>query len=246
MLPAPAEAFSFAAGEVQAIFPVSISSPTQPAIESPSIKNFTSPSPKMADSVFAVPELLECVLLQLPTRNLLHAQKVCKQWRHVITTSPSIQKALFLRAGTTSDVTGAVARDLDIINITTVSVTPNPLILSSFIPGLLTLQRKVLAQDAATHGMYFSQPPAKMWTSFPMYKVHRSSSLSYNGRYRDDVEHSETIYAYASGLTFGELVASYRDKMRELEKDGWREVTDGNPRACKFVGSEVRSTRAAQ
>lgn len=45
----------------------------------------------------SVPELVEHVLLQLPLRDILIAQRVNKVWKAIITNSPSIQKALFFR-----------------------------------------------------------------------------------------------------------------------------------------------------
>jgi hypothetical protein len=48
--------------------------------------------------VIGTTELLEKILLRLPMRSLLHTQRVCKSWKQVITTSPSLQQALFFRA----------------------------------------------------------------------------------------------------------------------------------------------------
>lgn len=45
----------------------------------------------------AIPELLELMLLQLPLRDILVFQRVCKRWQAVIVDSLSIQKGLFLR-----------------------------------------------------------------------------------------------------------------------------------------------------
>ncbi|KAK5744950.1 hypothetical protein LTR17_001701 [Elasticomyces elasticus] len=56
------------------------------------------------DNVLNLPELFENILLQLPTRDLLFAQKVCKIWKLTIDASPSVQKALFFAAGTVNDV----------------------------------------------------------------------------------------------------------------------------------------------
>ncbi|KAK5729796.1 hypothetical protein LTR17_011664 [Elasticomyces elasticus] len=45
-----------------------------------------------------VPELLENVLLYLPLRDIVQAQRVSKHWLDSIKSSPRIQQALFLRA----------------------------------------------------------------------------------------------------------------------------------------------------
>ncbi|KAK0248028.1 hypothetical protein B0A54_01385 [Friedmanniomyces endolithicus] len=59
--------------------------------------------------VLELPELLEMILLQLPTRDLLFAQAVCKPWRHAITSSIRTRRALFLEPGAASDVHRDVA-----------------------------------------------------------------------------------------------------------------------------------------
>lgn len=58
---------------------------------------FHPPHCKM-ESVFAVPELLESILLQLDMTTLLvFASRVSRTWHHVINTSPSIQRAIYFR-----------------------------------------------------------------------------------------------------------------------------------------------------
>ncbi|GIZ48476.1 hypothetical protein CKM354_001153500 [Cercospora kikuchii] len=47
--------------------------------------------------VFATPELLESILLQLPMLDLISAQRVDRTFQHAIKKSPSIQRALFFR-----------------------------------------------------------------------------------------------------------------------------------------------------
>ncbi|KAK5762639.1 hypothetical protein LTS12_007229 [Elasticomyces elasticus] len=49
-------------------------------------------------SMLDVPELLENVLLYLPLRGIIKAQRVSKYWLDSIKSSPRIQQALFLRA----------------------------------------------------------------------------------------------------------------------------------------------------
>lgn len=54
--------------------------------------------------VLATPEILEMILLQTDMRTLLtSAQRVCRAWLHLITKSPSIQKALFFTPMKDSD-----------------------------------------------------------------------------------------------------------------------------------------------
>ncbi|KAK3616058.1 hypothetical protein LTR56_026207 [Elasticomyces elasticus] len=51
-----------------------------------------------------LPELVEPILLNLPTRDLLVAQRVCTTWKATIDRSHPIQKALFFMPGTAQDV----------------------------------------------------------------------------------------------------------------------------------------------
>ena len=51
-----------------------------------------------SDQIFAVPELLENILLSLPERDLLLVQRVNQVFRNVIKTSPGIQRKLFYTA----------------------------------------------------------------------------------------------------------------------------------------------------
>ena len=48
-----------------------------------------------AGQVLDIIELLECVLLNLPTQDLLFAQQVSKQWHMTIASSRKLQQALF-------------------------------------------------------------------------------------------------------------------------------------------------------
>jgi hypothetical protein len=54
--------------------------------------------------VFDTAELLEAVLFQLPIRDLLFAQKVCREWKQAIDASPKLQEALFFRSVLVSPV----------------------------------------------------------------------------------------------------------------------------------------------
>ncbi|KAK3632717.1 hypothetical protein LTR56_016187 [Elasticomyces elasticus] len=57
----------------------------------------------MAAKTFGIAELLETILLRLPTKDLLLSQRVCKTWKAACT-STKIRKALFLEPGTEDDV----------------------------------------------------------------------------------------------------------------------------------------------
>ncbi|KAK5737151.1 hypothetical protein LTR17_006934 [Elasticomyces elasticus] len=94
----------------------------------------------------ALPELLEHILLRLPMRDLLFAQKVCRDWQQAINSSPSIQKALCFRRGTQADVAGDPVYDL-----------PSPLTASGFAPNQLLLRYYVPDDDY----LYFEERRAE-------------------------------------------------------------------------------------
>lgn len=50
----------------------------------------------LSDTVFLATELLEKILLQLPMKDLLLAQQVCRKWKAVISESRDLQTALYL------------------------------------------------------------------------------------------------------------------------------------------------------
>jgi hypothetical protein len=52
-------------------------------------------SPLWLNQVFAATELLESILAQLPPRDLLLAQRVCRRWRDTIVGSIALQQRLF-------------------------------------------------------------------------------------------------------------------------------------------------------
>ncbi|KAG4440604.1 hypothetical protein IFR05_003921 [Cadophora sp. M221] len=53
------------------------------------------PAATAMSRVFAIPELFEEILIQLPIRGLLLAQLVCPHWAKTITSSPPLQQKLF-------------------------------------------------------------------------------------------------------------------------------------------------------
>ncbi|KAK5691310.1 hypothetical protein LTR17_025696 [Elasticomyces elasticus] len=65
-----------------------------------------------AQQVLDLPELLESILLILPMRDLLLAQRVSKTFKQVIVSSPHIQRALFFAPGKAADVYLLLAQDM--------------------------------------------------------------------------------------------------------------------------------------
>ena len=65
--------------------------------------------------VLGIPELFEAILLQLPMKSLLMAQKISKHWRATIKASKSIQKTLFLLEAQRADQASTDAYTFDCV-----------------------------------------------------------------------------------------------------------------------------------
>ncbi|KAI7485153.1 hypothetical protein KC357_g3009 [Hortaea werneckii] len=63
----------------------------------------SKPDMSAVAKVFTTVELLEAVLLELPMKDLFRTQQVRKHWKQVIAGSNAIQKALFMRPGSTAE-----------------------------------------------------------------------------------------------------------------------------------------------
>ncbi|GAB1729711.1 hypothetical protein NU195Hw_Modified_176t1 [Hortaea werneckii] len=123
------------------------------------------------DQVLAVNELLDGVLLQLQMENLFLVQQVCKYWRLLVTTSDSIQKALFMRP-----CTNAADAAVDAIRCTytrsdrtKIQVAVNPsLCQEGTSPDLLRPGRPIYSRSRDwlhPETMYVTQPPIPLTLS---------------------------------------------------------------------------------
>ena len=141
-----------------------------------------------ATQVFATYELLEGVLHHLPTRDLLLAQRVNRDFRDVITRSHKLQRALFLipagqkpsdQASDVADTDSALAR-LSMDNRVPWSSRESGIPMTVYINPLLEdllatladesevknehrLQRSYRYPEASWRNMLLSQPPAKVF-----------------------------------------------------------------------------------
>jgi hypothetical protein len=60
--------------------------------------------PSSAEQTFSIYELAEHIILQLNNPvEILHAQRVCRNWRDVIQTSPALQEACWYQSSNTRD-----------------------------------------------------------------------------------------------------------------------------------------------
>jgi hypothetical protein len=71
--------------------------------------------PTAGETVLATPELLENILLHLPHRTLLHAQRVSRGFQTLIITSPTIQHSLFFRAKPVSPIAPSVTWEQNLL-----------------------------------------------------------------------------------------------------------------------------------
>ncbi|KAK6417935.1 hypothetical protein LTR81_008825 [Elasticomyces elasticus] len=115
-----------------------------------------------ATQVLGLPELVEIILLGLPTRDLLFAQKVCKTFKDVIDRSKSIQKALFFLPGTADDVN---FNPQDIHQYDRLGEAPQKTVVSNSLlfklNGIFVLKSKIVrcrAQGSCAR-MLLTQPP---------------------------------------------------------------------------------------
>jgi len=134
----------------------------------------------MAEKVFAVTEQLEAVLLQLPMKDLLFAQKVCKRWQTVIRASDPVQKALFLKPGVAADAPKDAITSLTPLmrDVPTGGIAINPLFSTNVTDTWSSIQEKGRKFDIAPsalkagHGnescfeMHLTQPSIKLHAEF--------------------------------------------------------------------------------
>src|SRR5580700_1018744 len=63
-----------------------------------SVRRSSMSNTSTSEQVLYNPELLECILLHLPERDLLvNAQRVSQLWNAIITTSPTLQRILYFQ-----------------------------------------------------------------------------------------------------------------------------------------------------
>jgi len=123
--------------------------------------------------VLGISELLESLLIALPTRDLLFAQKVSKSWKHAIDTSPAIQTALFFAPGDAADVSTNI-NHLAFPRDPAKERAPNPLLFAGklsdnfdFLIRPRLLNNEALTAPATSCArMLFSQPPCKLIARF--------------------------------------------------------------------------------
>jgi len=120
-------------------------------------------------AVFSISELLENILWHLPLQKILIFQRVCRHWKHIITTSSSFQELLFFRVKAGSQDGPKL----------------NPLLRLLF-PPLFDISAFVREKNDATLGYYAKGHSVKEIYQLPWYKdiVRRKSVLREDASWR--------------------------------------------------------------
>ncbi|KAK3616057.1 hypothetical protein LTR56_026206 [Elasticomyces elasticus] len=156
-----------------------------------------------AARAFRLPEVIENILLNLNTRDLLFAQKINKTCKTAIDTSLAIQKALFFAPGTLEDVStncrGVVLEDRS-------AVVLNPLLFHDTEVkryrdlALFKVKHMLWPVEVSSQTrMFVTQPPR-----------------------RDDGLWDQDKMSIFSGETFEVLVDEFKASMKKLEGQGYR------------------------
>ncbi|KAK5680396.1 hypothetical protein LTS10_007324 [Elasticomyces elasticus] len=161
-----------------------------------------------AQAVFAVSELLEMILLQLPMKDMQRSQAVCKQWRGEVDSSTRIKRALFLEPGTPNDL----AHDHYVFSFHQHSHVDRGahgdyFAIHPFIAKVGRINKLIRKTEHHLRHVFLSQPPTMIGVT--ELEVYSSS---------DGFPSSVTLEA---GETFGSLHAKVeaRPDLRELRND---------------------------
>ncbi|KAF2436701.1 hypothetical protein EJ08DRAFT_157403 [Tothia fuscella] len=133
--------------------------------------------PSIATTVFAIEELLESILIYLSIDRLLLLKRVCSQWNHVITHSPSLQKILFLRPATLLSLSTREHNPLFETYLKTISYADGPTSTSTKAPSAhLEMNPKIMRTlltkcPPSWRSMLAFQPPCSYNLTMPSLSV---------------------------------------------------------------------------
>ncbi|KAK5736209.1 hypothetical protein LTR17_007549 [Elasticomyces elasticus] len=117
-----------------------------------------------AARVLNLPELLEGILVALPTKDLLFAQKVCVFWKRTIEISICIRKALYFVPGDAHDVDADYNNDHSLVQWTKGAFALNPLLFGGRRSGSfsVSMMRDLEHVDWSCAQMFITQPPKRI------------------------------------------------------------------------------------
>ncbi|KAK4956727.1 hypothetical protein LTR10_006255 [Elasticomyces elasticus] len=213
----------------------------------------------MTARALVIPEVLENILLGLPIKDLLFAQKVCTTWKQVMEGSPGIQRALFLLPGATTDVDLACIDDpmregLDHV-LQTKGVALNQLLLTTTnlrllrdkisLPGYFAFKSTIDQADSSDscHKMYITQPPSRIKALYYVEELPDDpDSIEFDEIAGLTSDRLEVETGDRSGATVGDMVKEYEHKKPKVEKDCYYPLTVWEA-TLEGVGTLGRSTR---
>ncbi|KAK5714982.1 hypothetical protein LTR15_010398 [Elasticomyces elasticus] len=207
----------------------------------------------MAQQVLHLPELLEQIIIQLPTKDLLFSQKVCGTWKAVVDTSPHIQEALFYTIDAKYSITPSVTNthtssghpcSCTVCKSDRNKVRLNPLLITSpgkngEVEGLKNLLSSVLPAQASCQRMLYGKPTKEIEIFFEPHRITdtnldwlrsgtRASELLSVCYTMNMVGVDRTVTMKAmirAGKTFGEIKQRYGEVEEDLRAEGF-EIRD--------------------
>ncbi|KAK4894468.1 hypothetical protein LTR27_007354 [Elasticomyces elasticus] len=163
-----------------------------------------------AAQVLGLPELLEAILVGLPTKDLLFAQKDCSFWKQTIESSKSIRKALFLVPGDVSDVNLDCNLKHNLIRVERRFFALNPLLFDS---GKTTQEMLVFRDTIALRGERQGWSCARMLTAQPPRETGGQCYIAYvDGRERS-LGCVKTTVVTSCDHTVGDLAKQHREAL---------------------------------
>ncbi|KAK4898591.1 hypothetical protein LTR27_003763 [Elasticomyces elasticus] len=181
-----------------------------------------------ADEVMHLPELLETILVNLPTRDLLFASRICKTWKSMVDLSPRIQRALFLKPGNIEDVDRTSIRYdyRDHTHASKQSVAVNPLLIAADGRNPCWHMHRSLWMTTALTGscmrMFITQPPTPTRARYSIWPT----SGELNGE-PGLLNYWRIEVALASHQTFRALAEQYVEALEEKNRDSEKTYQGG-------------------
>ncbi|USW56437.1 Putative F-box-like domain superfamily protein [Septoria linicola] len=215
------------------------------------------------EQVLATTELLEAILLQLPIRSVLLSQRISKTWHATITSSISLQRALFLRPAPVLS-TSPRSRKIHFIDLSTpchqvLSLRGTQSLLTSILPirkrekvstFTLTNSRSSATEDevGSWRSMLLSQPPRDTECFIGNYidELEAASEGQMDFNPGDSCEVLRTDAMRQRGEMFG-LAAVRIERVGGVTMAEFAEASAGERARCdvaKLRGSEYRFTWA--
>ncbi|PVH90409.1 hypothetical protein DM02DRAFT_678628 [Periconia macrospinosa] len=165
------------------------------------------------EKAWAIAEIAENILLHLPMKDVLLAQRVCRGWREVIRSSPALQEHLFMRAKPRKDSSEIPIRELNPLLIEHMSMWFSAVGKSQPVQGVswATVQDvpwantdarlAFLRRDASWRNMLLAQPPFTIFEWGKSVHVYGGDSLKVGSVEQPDGVRMSYVYDAAVNST---------------------------------------------